>query len=216
AFFAFFLCFSSGKAQNPPIVVGAVVSQTGAHAEPAEGYRRGLLVWQDEVNAAGGLLGRRIDLHLLDDASTASANASLYERLIRDEHADLLIGPFGTAATLIAGAAAERARRVLINGGGPSRQVHRRGPRFVFQSGVPYAAYGPALLALAQAEGLKRLFVLAHDDTASKEMAEGLRAAAVGDVVVYGSDVVDFAPFVEKARAAGADAWIALGGARDA
>jgi branched-chain amino acid transport system substrate-binding protein len=201
---------------SQPVVVGAVVSQTGAHAEPAEGYRRGLLLWQDEVNAAGGLLGRPIDLRLLDDASTASANASLYERLIRDERASLLIGPYGTAATLLAATTAERARHVLLNGGGPSAQVHRRSPRFVFQTGIPYGAYGSALLALAQAEGVSRLFVLAHDDTASKEMAGGLRAAAVGDVAVYGSDVVDFKPFVEQALAARAVAWIAFGGARDA
>jgi branched-chain amino acid transport system substrate-binding protein len=198
------------------VVVGAVVSQSGANAEPAESYRRGLLVWQDEVNAAGGLLGRKVDLRILDDGSTASRNASLYEQLIREERADLLIGPFGTAATLLAAATAERARRVLINGAGPGRAVHRRSPRFVFQSGIPYSAYGPALLGLLQAQGLSRPFVLAHDDTASKEMADGLRAAAVAEVEVYGGDVIDFKPFVDKALAARADAWIAFGGARDA
>jgi branched-chain amino acid transport system substrate-binding protein len=199
-----------------PVVVGAVVSQTGTHAALADGYRKGLLLWQEEVNAAGGLLGRKVDLRILDDASTASRNAALYEQLIGQERADLLIGPYGTAATLLAAASAERARHVLINGAGPGRAVHRRAPRFVFQTGVPYSAYGPALLALAEAEGLKRLFVLAHDDTAAKEMAEGLRAAAAGEVEVYRSDLIDFAPLVEKARAADAEAWIAFGGAREA
>jgi branched-chain amino acid transport system substrate-binding protein len=208
------LCCSTAFAQ--PVVVGAVVSQTGANAEPAEGYRRGLLAWQDEVNAAGGLLGRQVELRILDDGSTASRNASLYEQLIREDRAELLIGPFGTAATLIAAATAERARRVLINGAGPGRAVHRRGLRFVFQTGIPYSAYALALLGVLQAEGLSRPFVLAHDDTASKEKADGLRAAAVAEVEVYGGDVIDFKPFVEKALAARADAWIAFGGARDA
>jgi branched-chain amino acid transport system substrate-binding protein len=199
-----------------PVVVGVVVSQTGANAEPAEGYRRGLLLWQDEVNAAGGLLGRKVNLLILDDASTASRNASLYEQLIRDERADLLIGPYGTAATLLAAATAERARRVLINGAGPGRAVHRRAARFIFQTGIPYSAYGPTLLGLLQQEGLSRPYVLAHDDTASKEMADGLRAAATAQVEVYGADVIDFKPLVEKALAAKADSWIAFGGARDA
>src|ERR1043165_177008 len=132
---AFFLCVSTGGAQTPPIVVGAVVSHTGASAAPAEGYRRGLLLWQDEVNAAGGLLGRKVELRILDDASSATRNASLYEQLIR-EGADLLIGPSGTAATLLAAPAAERARRVFINGAGPGRAVHRRAPRFIFQTGI--------------------------------------------------------------------------------
>jgi branched-chain amino acid transport system substrate-binding protein len=208
-------CCSAALGQGP-VVVGAVVSQSGPHAGPADGYRKGLLLWQEEVNAAGGLLGRKVDLRILDDASSASRNAALYEQLIKEERAELLIGPYGTAATLLAAASAERARRVLINGAGPGRAVHRRSPRFVFQTGVPYSAYGPALLALAQAQGLKRLFVLAQDNTASKEMADGLRAAAVQDVELYGGAVLDFAPLVEKARAANADAWIAFGSTRDA
>jgi branched-chain amino acid transport system substrate-binding protein len=199
-----------------PVVVGAVVSQTGPNAAAADGYRKGLLLWQEEVNAAGGLLGRKVDLRILDDASTASRNGPLYEQLIKEDRADLLIGPWGTAATLLAAAAAERGRRLLINGAGPGRAVHRRTPRYIFQTGIPYSAYGPALLALAQAEGLKRLFVLAHDDTRSGEMAESLRAAAVQEVELYRSDMIDFAPLVEKARAANADAWIAFGGAREA
>lgn len=214
--FLFLASISAAFSQNAPVVVGVVVSQSGPHAEPAEAYRRGLLVWQDEVNAAGGLLGRKVDLRVLDDASSASRNASLYEQLIRQDRADLLIGPFGTAATLVAAATAERARRVLINGAGPGRAVHRRSPRYVFQTGIPYAAYGPALLQLLQAEGLSRIFVLARDDAASKEMAESLRAAVATEIQTYGADVIDFKPFVEKALAARAEAWIAFGAARDA
>jgi branched-chain amino acid transport system substrate-binding protein len=210
------ISISAVLAQSPPVVVGVVVSQTGPHAELADGYRKALLLWQEETNAAGGLLGRSVDLRLLDDASTASRAGALYEDLIRKERAELLIGPFGSAATLLAAAAAERARRVLINGAGPARAVHRRAPRYTFQTAIPYAAYGPALLDLVRAEGISRLFVLARDEPASREMADGLRAAAVREVEVYGNEVVDFAPLVEKARAARADAWIAFGGARDA
>ena len=52
-------------------MVGAVISQTGAHAELAQEYARGLDLWRDEVNAAGGLLGRRVELRVLDDGSQA-------------------------------------------------------------------------------------------------------------------------------------------------
>jgi branched-chain amino acid transport system substrate-binding protein len=208
------LCVTEVLAQNP-VVVGAVVSQTGPHAEPADGYRKALLLWQEQVNAAGGLLGRSVDLRLLDDGSSASRTGPLYDDLIKKERAELLIGPFGSAATLLAAAAAERAQRVLINGAGPARAVHRRAPRYVFQTGIPYAAYGPALLDILKAEGISRPFVLARDEPAAREMAEGLRAVAAGEVQFYRADVVDFKPFVEKALAAKADAWIAFSGARD-
>ena len=106
-------------AQDSPVAVGAVISQTGMQAHLAADYQKALLLWQDEVNAAGGLLGRPVELRLLDDGSQAVRAGALYAELIRDK-ADLLIGPFGSAATLLALGQAERSRRVLINGAGPA------------------------------------------------------------------------------------------------
>ena len=209
------LCCGEAFAQGT-VAVGVVVSHSGPHAELAEGYGKALLLWQEEVNAAGGLLGRGVALRMLDDGSTASRAGALYEELIKKERVELLIGPYGSAATLLAAAAAERAQRVIVNGAGPARAVHRRAPRYVFQSCIAYAAYGPALLDVLRAEGIARPFVLARDEPASREMAESLRAAAVGEVQVYGADVKDFKDYVAKARAANAEAWIAFGGAADA
>ena len=53
-FFALFT-LAPAFAAEPPIVVGAVISQSGMLADLADGYRKGLLAWQDEVNAAGGV-----------------------------------------------------------------------------------------------------------------------------------------------------------------
>ena len=128
------------SAQTPPLVVGAVVSQTGSHAAAAVEYQRGLMLWRDEVNASGGLLGRAVELRILDDGSEAVRAGSGYAELIA-AGAEVLIGPYGSAATLTAAAEAERARRVLLNAAGPSSQVHKRSPRYVFQTLAPYSAY---------------------------------------------------------------------------
>lgn len=204
-----------------PIVVGAVVSQSGAHAELARGYARGLLVWESEVNTSGGLLRRPVELRLLDDGSSAPQAGRLYAQLIR-EGADLLVGPYGSAATLLAAAEAERARRVMVNGAGPAGAVHQRKPRYVFQSAVPYTAYGAGVVHLAKEAELGRVLILARDDPASVEMAEAAHAAALEQglsstgVELYGGGTADFAAQVERARAARADAWIAFGGMKDA
>jgi branched-chain amino acid transport system substrate-binding protein len=215
------IVMATAGAQPPPIIVGATVSQTGALAGIAADYRKGLLLWQDEVNAAGGLLDRRVDLRLYDDASDAARTGQLYAQLIRDDKADLLIGPFGSAATLMAGAEAERAKRVLINAAGPSRAVHKRAPRYVFQTVAPTSAYGIGPLELAKAAGHASVLILARDDQASREMAEAAREAALKrglktpDFEVYGGATDDFVPQIARARAAGAEAWIAFGELRD-
>lgn len=215
------LCATGALAQEPPIVVGAVISQSGALAALAGDYRKALLLWQDELNAAGGLLGRRIELRVRDDGSDAVRAGQLYGELIRDDKADLLVGPFGSAATLMAGAEAERARRVLINGAGASRTVQKRGTRYMFQTAIPNAAYGSGVIEVTRAAGLASVLVLARDDLASREMGEAARDAALraglkaADLLIYSSASDDFSAQIAKARAAGADAWIAFGGLRD-
>ena len=211
-------------AQTRPVVVGAAVAQTGQLADLAAGYRRALLLWQDEVNAAGGLLGRRVELHLLDDRSEAVAAERLYARLVREHGADLLIGPFGSAAARGAAAAADRAHRVLINATGVTQSVLRAGHRYVFQVAAPYAAYGKSVLEFARHTGYRRLFFVARDDPASREMAvraaqdavgQGLNAAT-GSAQIYAQGLRDFEPLVAMAKAARAEAWIAFGEATDA
>lgn len=216
------LCAAAAHAQAPPLRVGAAISQSGMLAPLAAEYRKGLELWRDELNAGGGLLGRQVELVLRDDESSAVRCAELYRELIKDGQADLLIGPFGSAATLMAGAEAERAQRVLINGAGPSSAVHRRGTRYVFQTVVPNTAYGDGVVEVARAAGARKVFLLARDDLTSREMAQAARDAALRqklsaeEIVVYAAATDDFRLQVDQARAAGADAWIAFGGLRDA
>ena len=69
---------SCAGAQESAVVVGAVISQTGSHAAAAADYRKGLLLWAEEVNAAGGVLGRRVELRIEDDGSEAARAGSAY------------------------------------------------------------------------------------------------------------------------------------------
>ncbi|MBI1942863.1 MAG: amino acid ABC transporter substrate-binding protein [Betaproteobacteria bacterium] len=205
-----------------PLIIGAAMPQTGFLADLAADLRKGLLLWQEEVNAAGGLLGRRVELQLLDDRSEAAAAGKLYEQLLREHKAELLIGPFGSAASLGAAAVAERHRRVLLNATGAARAVHKAGYRYVFQVPAPLGAYGAGALELARRLGLRRIVVLAHEDPTSRESAMRTRehasaqGIAAGEVEAYAHGSSDFAPQVARARAAGAEGWIAFGLARDA
>lgn len=203
------------------LVIGAVVSQSGAHEDLGSEYGRGLELWRDDANAAGGVLGRRIELRVLDDASDASRAGPLYAQLIRDGAA-ALIGPYGTAATLVAAAEAEAAQRVLVNGAGWSRAAHKRAPRYVFQSAVPFNAYGPAIMEVVHRAGLKSALILSRDDPVAAEMAASAVQAAerlkivTGPVQSYAGATLDFVPIAVRARGEDAHAWIAFGEVRDA
>jgi len=212
---------TASAAADEPIAIGAVVSESGAHAAPAAEYRKGLLLWQDEINAAGGLLGRPVELRFKDDGSEAVRAGEAYAELIRDG-AQVLIGPYGSAASLTAAAEAERARRVLLNAAGPSSEIHKRQPQYVFQTLPPYAAYADGPLWAAREAAVDSLYIVARDDAASRDMAEAAQtqARALGfanvTLEIYSGRTEDFLPQLYKAMGANADGWIAFGEARDA
>jgi branched-chain amino acid transport system substrate-binding protein len=207
---------------QPAVTVGAVMPQTGILADLAADLRKALLLWQAQVNEAGGLNGRRVELLLVDDHSESLDSGKLYEEMIKEGKADLLFGPLGSAATLGAAGAAERNRRVLINATGSARAVQKPLFRYVFQTVAPLAAWGTGALELARAQDLKRVVLLARDDPVSREMATRARDAAlakgfiVGEVEVYPAGSDDFTAQVTRARAAGSEAWIGFGLPQDA
>jgi branched-chain amino acid transport system substrate-binding protein len=202
------------------IALGAVLSESGSHAADAGEYRKGLVLWQEEVNRAGGLIGRQVELRFADDGSEAVRAGRESARLI-GEGVQVLFGPYGSAATLAAAAEAEAARRVLLNVAGPSAQVHRRAPRYVFQTSAPYAAHAEGVLQLARQVGARSLFILARDDGASREMAEAAQQQAksrglAAQLEIFSAGTTDFLPQLYKAIGAQADAWIAFVQPRDA
>ncbi len=173
------LAFSCGaQAQAKPVLIGAAISQTGYLADLAKGMRDALLLWQDEVNAAGGLLGRPVELRLYDDASDALRNTSLYELLVKDDGAELLVGGFGSAATSMGAAVAERNRRVMVNATGTSPSIHKRVYRYLFQVPPQSDKAVLGLLQLAEKSGLRTMMVTARDEKTAEPLLELLRRDA--------------------------------------
>lgn len=98
----------AGEAAEDPIVVGGTLSLTGALAPTAAIHQVAGELFVEELNAAGGLLGRPVEWRLLDDESAPDRAAALYERLITEEGVDLLMGPYGTGTVSAVMPVAER------------------------------------------------------------------------------------------------------------
>ena len=165
-------------AQTKPVVIGAAIAQTGYLADLAAGTLKALQLWQEQVNAAGGLLGRQVELKLVDDASDALRSTELYEKLVKEERADILISSFGSAATSMAAAVAERNRRVMVNATGPSQEIHRKVFRYLFQVPPPADTTLSGVVPLAANLGLKSVVVTAGDANDAAPLLEQLRRDA--------------------------------------
>lgn len=158
---ALFLCSAAALAA-PPVLIGGSVARTGQLADLAGEYVKGLELWQADVNARGGLLGRNVELRLVDDASGARRAAEITSELIAQGKADLLVGPFGSPATLAAAVVAEREQRVMVNATGAADNVHKRALRYVFQLIPPASEQALPVLKLADKIGARAITVFAR------------------------------------------------------
>lgn len=78
-----------------PIRIGYGLSLTGPLASNGQAARLAHQIWADDINARGGLLGRKVELVCLDDETNPQLVAGLYKRLLDEEKVDLVIGGYG-------------------------------------------------------------------------------------------------------------------------
>src|SRR5919202_2861587 len=90
---------ASGAPSSGPIKVGASISTTGSNARTGQYQQEAYLLWEKEVNARGGLLGRQVQMIIRDDQSDPSTGQKLYEQLITDDKVDLILGPYSSGVT---------------------------------------------------------------------------------------------------------------------
>jgi branched-chain amino acid transport system substrate-binding protein len=151
--------------QDGAILVGVVIPRTGQLDDLGRSYERGLALWAEETNAKGGVLGRRVELRIRDDASDAQNSAPLYEKLLDEDRVNVLMGPVGTAATVPAIAVAEERKRVLVNATGTAASALKRENRYTFQVPAAVSEHGAHIWPLVQHAGAKLPLLIIKDET---------------------------------------------------
>jgi branched-chain amino acid transport system substrate-binding protein len=77
------------------IKIGYSLSLTGPLAANGQTARLAHQIWQEDVNAKGGLLGKPVELVCVDDHTDAKSVADIYRRLLNEQRVDLLLGGYG-------------------------------------------------------------------------------------------------------------------------
>jgi branched-chain amino acid transport system substrate-binding protein len=84
------------RAAEKPLRIGFSIAQTGNIAAGGRAGLAALEMWRDDVNAAGGVLGRKVELVVYDDQSNPGLVPGIYAKLINLDRVDLLLLPYGT------------------------------------------------------------------------------------------------------------------------
>jgi branched-chain amino acid transport system substrate-binding protein len=196
---------AGGDDPSRPLLIGASISLTGDFADSGKAVQRGYQLWARTVNAAGGILGRKVQLDIVDDASSPTQVVTNYQSLINKDHVDLTFGPFSTLLTIPASQVAKRYGYAFLApaGGGPA-VFQQNLNNFFFVQPAPTVQSGDVfvnyLLSLPADQRPKTAAYAELDDPFSAPIAENIRqqleAAGVQTVYkqVYPTETTDLGP----------------------
>jgi branched-chain amino acid transport system substrate-binding protein len=214
----------SGGSSSGPLLIGASVSLTGDFSDSGKAVQRGYQLWADTVNATGGILGRKVQLKIVNDASSPTQVVTNYQNLINKDHVDLTFGPFSTLLTIPASQVAHRyAYAFLAPAGGGPKVFAQNLNNFFFvqpapttQSGDVFASY---VLSLPADQRPTTAGYAELDDPFSAPIAEDIRqkfeAAGIRTVYkqVYPAETADLSPVMAALAATHPD--VIVGGTQN-
>jgi len=203
-----------------PIVIGISLSLSGDFSDPGNAAKKGYELWADTVNAAGGILGRQVQLKIVDDASSPDQVVTNYQNLISKDKVDIVFGPFSTLLSVPAATVANRYHYAFIEpaGGGPA-MFDAKLPNVFFVQPAPVVACGQPfvdfVLSLPASQRPKTAAYPSLDDPFSSPIADAMQqqfeAAGIKTVykTIYPPETTDLTPIVEKVASANPDMVVA-------
>ncbi len=198
----------AGSANKPPIRIGFSIAQTGPLSGAGKSGLLALQMWRDDVNAAGGLIGRPVELVVYDDQTNPSMSPRIYTKLLDVDKVDLLIGPYGTNVTAPIMPLVKRRDLLLIGNFALDVNAGMRHDKYF--NNMPVASgrdWGAPFLEISAKLGANKIAILAADAEFAQTLAVGVRALLEErgmDVVYdqnYPPNTVDFSSVMRAIRA---------------
>jgi len=163
-----------------PIRIGASLPLSGRFSEPGSAARDGYEVWAAMVNESGGLLGRQVELMVLDNASDQDTAVADYEKLITVDEVDLVVGPFSSFLVIPTSEVAARYGYAFVEPAGGAPDVFNRGLENIFfaqpapgdQQADPFADY---ILGLPEDMRPATFAIVSQDDPFTLGVMDRLR-----------------------------------------
>ena len=200
------------RAQQPPIKIGLSMAQTGGLAGGGKAALLGHEIWRDDINAKGGLLGRKVELIVYDDKSSAAETPAIYSKLLDIDKVDLLFAPYATVPTAPIMPLVKQRGMVLI--GNFSFQVNSKVGHDMWFNNAPWGpadAWASAFLDIGQKAGGKTVALLTADQEFAQNLATTAREVAkkrnmpIAFDQAYPPNTVEFSGIIRSLKAAKPD-----------
>jgi len=156
-----------------PIKIGASLSLTGTYGKIGAYQKEGYEICADDLNAKGGLLGRKVEFVVYDDQSMPATGVRLYEKLITEDKVDAVMGPYSSPITEAVANVTEKYQKVMVTPLAATTSIFKKGRKYVFMVISPAEVYLEGLIDTAAKRGLKTVAIVNEDTLFAKTAADG-------------------------------------------
>jgi branched-chain amino acid transport system substrate-binding protein len=192
--------------------VGVILPLTGEKAKFGEIEKKSFEMAMEEINAAGGIKGKKLDLAFEDDTGRPDVARAAAEKLITRDKVLMLGGGYGSSETLaIAGVAQQSRIPFLVNTGSDNKITERKWD-YVFRLNPPVSDYSKGLESFLTDVVKPQSAAILYESTnfgssGSKEFQEVCKRLGIKVVLSegYQSGGVDFKPILVKVKQANPD-----------
>lgn len=217
---AMMLVVGSPASAQEAIKLGLVAAMSGQSAKSGEAIVRGLTIALDEINAKGGLLGRKIELVVRDDESNPAKGVVAARELVQREKVVAIFGGLDTPVSLAIVPFANQSKMPFMGVWAAGTPITRNGAaeNYVFRVSAVDELVDIALVdyAIKKYDTKKPGMILVNNSWGESNEV-GLKAALAEKKIAYsgiekfeGNDV-DVVPQLSRLKAAGADVLFMVG-----
>ncbi len=201
--------------------IGVVIPLSGLTAQVGEKVRMAYQLAEQEINAAGGVNGDKLQFVFADHQGKPDIGAREAERLVVEEKVVALTGSYESGVTLAVAQVAERRRVPYLVPYSAANRITESGLKYTFRTRPPSRLWVDAMYkyletaASASGKPITRIGILAEDGAYGQGMVEDIKAlgAQYGKTIVatetFRGGAQDLTSQINKLKAAGAEAVLA-------
>jgi branched-chain amino acid transport system substrate-binding protein len=195
------------------VKVGVLLPLTGAQAKFGEIEKRSFEMAAEEINAMGGVNGKKIELLFEDDTGKPDVGRSGMEKLISREKVPVITGGYSSSVTAAAAPVAQRFQVPFVICTGSADDITEKGYDYIFRINQFASEYPNAVESFLKevAKDVKTVALLyensAFGQSSSKSFEEDAKRLGLKIVVKegYQAGAIDFKPILTKVKAANPD-----------
>ena len=200
-------CQGSKSAEGNTIKIGVITSLTGSNAAFGQAHKNGYTIALEEINAKGGLLGKKVELDYYDDQSRPDQAVQGVSKLVDQDRVPIVLGAYSSESTrAIVPVVTQKQIPLLIPTAVADNVMESNSP-WIFRICAGSGSFATATLDFLKNNGDPRKLAIVYENTNfgqsnNKSMTEAAKAAGIDlvDSEAYQASSPDYKSLLQRVK----------------